>query len=73
MKFFKAPKIIGVFTVRIVYKSGHTHDFDVRSFSVNNGRYEWKAHSKINKPILLGGEEIAAVYQVGFRKTLTFA
>ncbi len=65
-------KLIPIFKIRVVYKSGYTHDFEVYEFSVHGGRYEWKPVSDSNKPIVLGADEIAAVYQIGARKVLRF-
>lgn len=53
------------FLVRIVYKSGYTHDFWVYSFEVLDGRYTWHAAEPCNKPIVLGADDIAAVWQIG--------
>lgn len=61
-----------IYTVRIVYKSGYTHDFEVYSFTVSKGDYNWEPVSPKNRPILLGANEIAAVYTVGIRKKLCF-
>jgi hypothetical protein len=66
-------KLTPIFKIRVVYKSGYTHDFEVYEFSVNGGRYEWKAVSDDNKPVIIGVDEIAAVYQVGVRKALKFS
>jgi hypothetical protein len=67
------PRLTPIFKIRIVYKSGYTHDFEVYEFSVRDGRYEWKAVSDHNKPVIIGVDEIAAVYQVGVRKALKFS
>ena len=53
------------FLVRIVYKSGYTHDFWVYSFSVKNGTYTWSCVEENNKPVVLGADDIAAVWQIG--------
>ncbi len=66
-------KLTPIFKIRIVYKSGYTHDFEVYEFSMNGGRYEWKHVSDENKPILLGVDEIAAIYQIGVRRVLRFS
>jgi hypothetical protein len=59
-----------IFKVRIVYKSGYTHDFEVYSFSLAGGVYRWESVNDDNKPVELGGTEIAAVWQIGHRKVL---
>lgn len=56
-----------IYTIRVVYKSGYTHDFDVYSFSFEDGFYSWEAVDVSNKPVVIGGTEIAAVWQVGTR------
>lgn len=61
-----------IFKIRIVYKSGYTHDFEVYSFNIKGDRYDWKSVSDSNKPILLGADDIAAVYQIGTRKKFSF-
>lgn len=64
IKFFKLQK---QFKARIVYKSGYTHDFWSSSFSITGDTYSWDAVEINNRPIKLGVEDIAAVYQVGTR------
>lgn len=59
---------IKVYTVRIVYKSGYTHDFDVTAFSIKSGSYSWAEFDVCNQAIMLGTDEIAAVWQVGMRE-----
>ncbi len=55
------------FKVRILYKSGNSHEFWTTHFSVKNGDWKWNAVTQTNNPILLGVDEIEAVYQVGGR------
>jgi len=57
-----------IFTIRVVYKSGYTHDFDVYSFKVSGGNYQWEHVDDDNKPIILGADEVAALWQVGHRE-----
>lgn len=61
-------KRVTVYKVRVVYKSGYIHDFETTQFSLKNGVYSWSNYSDTNKPIELGGGEIAAVWQIGYRK-----
>lgn len=57
-----------VFVVRIVYKSGYTHDFEVTSFSIKNGTsFQWTMTGDTNRPVLIGADEIAAVWQLGVK------
>lgn len=57
-----------VYTVRIVYKSGYTHDFDILDFEIVGQKYTWTPCDGQNKPLLLGIDDIAAVWQVGVRE-----
>lgn len=63
-------KLTPVFTVRIVYKSGYVHDFECTKFSVKNGTYHWNSVNDDNKPVVLGADDIAAIWQVGVRKKI---
>ena len=56
-----------IFKVRVVYKSGYTHDFEVYNFKIKNGTYEWESVDIHNQPIRIGADEIAAIWQVGVR------
>lgn len=64
------PKIVSVFTIRVVYKSGYTHDFECYSFTTNGSRYSWDCADVNNKPLQLGADDVAAIWQVGSRKTI---
>lgn len=64
--------VVPVYKIRIVYKSGYTHDFEVYDFTINRGTYEWKYVSETNKPVLIGVDDIAAIYQIGVRKKVRF-
>ena len=65
-------KLVPIYNIRIVYKSGYTHDIEVYSFSITDDRYEWTSVSESNKPIILGVGEIAAIYQIGVRHKVSF-
>ncbi len=56
-----------VYTIRVIYKSGAQMDFDVTSFTIQGGRYAWEWHSG-PKPILLGVDDVVAVYQLRERE-----
>lgn len=58
------------FTVRIVYKSGYTHDFDTYEFTYGNGKYTWEACEGTNAPLFLGPDYIESVWIVG-KKAVT--
>ena len=61
-------KLKQIFKVRIVYKSGYTHDFWVKNFKYKEDHgYEWESVSIQNRPLRIGADEIAAVYQIGVK------
>lgn len=62
-----------VFKIRIVYKSGYTHDFECTEFIVEGDGYKWRAIDDRNKPIKLGVDDVAAVWQVGYRKRIVWS
>ena len=64
MKLFK---LTPVYTVRVVYKGGYAQEFDVLNFKVKGNNYSWEAASIKTRPIVLGADEIAAIWQVGVR------
>ena len=72
----KKIKLEEIFKVRIVYKSGYTHDFEVKSFEITRlatgPLYEWEPVDDHNKPLHIEVDEIAAVYQVGGRRRLVW-
>ena len=55
------------FKVRVLYKSGNSHEFWCTKFKVHNGQWEWVTVTQSNTPILLGVDDIEAVYQVKAR------
>lgn len=61
-----------VFKIKIIYKSGATHEFEVTDFSYEETsgvtKVEWDSYSMENKPLRIGLEDIAAVWQVGVRE-----
>jgi hypothetical protein len=68
----KLPKFKTQHLIRIVYKSGYVHDFWCWKFSIEGGaKYRWDAVGTINRPIQLGVDEVAAVYQIDRRVRLT--
>ena len=60
-------KLVTQFKIRVVYKSGYTHDFWALSFKIKNGTYTWESAEVGNLPVELGAGEIAAVWQIGHR------
>jgi hypothetical protein len=61
-----------VFKLRIVYKNGYTHDFECTDFEISSNQVKWGSASQRNRPIKIGVDDIAAVWQVGTRKRLKF-
>lgn len=61
-----------VFKIKIIYKSGATHEFEVTDFSYEETsggkKVEWDSYSMENQPLSIGLEDIAAVWQVGVRE-----
>lgn len=56
------------FQVRVVYKSGYSHDFWCNSFTRKGDTYTWDAVDVDNRPLNIGVDDIAAVYQIGSRR-----
>jgi hypothetical protein len=61
-----------VFTIRVLYKSGYAYEFEVTKFNIKNGTWSWENAGHENKPILLNVEEVAAVFQVGYRRRMAW-
>ena len=57
-----------IFTIKVNYKSGISHTFDVTKFSIDGGSWSWTPADEQNKPILLGVEHIESVWQVGIKE-----
>ena len=57
-----------IFTIKVNYKPGISHTFDVTEFSLEHGTFRWKEVSHDNKPILLGVDNIESVWQVGVKE-----
>jgi len=55
------------YKIRVVYKSGHTEDFWCNSFTIKGVAYSWENSDPSCKPIQLGADEIAAVWQIDYR------
>jgi hypothetical protein len=66
-----APETETFFNIRIVYKSGYTHDFEVTEFKIKDGSFSWVAADVAKKPLMLGADEVAAVWQLGARQVPT--
>jgi hypothetical protein len=59
-----------VYKVRVVYKSGYTHDFECTDFEMVDNKIIWSSASESNRPLKIGVDDIAAVWQIGHRKRL---
>lgn len=61
-----------VFKIKIIYKSGATHEFEVTDFNyeeISRGKkVTWDSYSMENRPLVIGVDDIAAVWQVGVRE-----
>lgn len=57
-----------IFTIKVNYKSGISHMFDVTEFSIEGDSWTWAATDKQNKPVLLGVENVESVWQVGIKE-----
>ena len=55
------------FKVRVLYKSGNQQEFWCTEFNVKNGHWTWNAVTQTNNPIMLGVDDVEAVWQVGGR------
>lgn len=63
------------FKIKIIYKSGAVHEFWTSKFETETGAdgitsAVWKTVGTKNKPIVLGVNDIASVWQVGTRRRL---
>lgn len=57
-----------VYEVRVVYKSGYTHDFECTDFEMVDKNIIWSSASARNRPLKIGVDDVAAVWQIGHRK-----
>lgn len=77
MNFLKLQKKT-FFKMRIVYKSGYTHDFWCTKFKIDRGMggsvsYSWHGELPSNRPLQFGADDVAAVWQIGCKTRYTFA
>lgn len=74
LKEMNMLKIEIVYKVRVIYKSGETHIFEVTKFSYDPQAqaYNWVSANPKLRPIQFGANEIAAVWQVGARRRLAW-
>lgn len=57
-----------IFTIKVNYKSGISHTFDVTEFEFDGRTYTWKHADDSNKPIIFGANDIESVWQVGMKE-----
>lgn len=53
-----------IFTIRVVYKSGYHHDFDVYSFEMSEKTVKWESADPIHRPVKIGIDNIESVWQI---------
>lgn len=58
------------YKVRVNYKSGISHELWCYELKVYNGNFSWESASDVNRPIILGLNNIESIYQVGCIKPL---
>lgn len=56
-----------IFLIRVLYKSGNSVDFWVRSFEIDGGHFRWVPYGEL-QPLLLGADNIEAVWQVAHKE-----
>lgn len=56
-----------VFTIRVIYKSGASMEFDCKRFVYKGSSYEWESVGEV-RPIQFGADDVAAVWQLGQRE-----
>lgn len=54
-----------IYTIRIVYKSGYTHEFKVYYFNKTAVGWEWEAVEDFNHPVVLGMDNAESVWCIG--------
>ena len=54
------------FKIKVLYKSGNSQEFWVYGFSVDGASYTWTSCDDNNKPLIIGVDNIEAIYQTGF-------
>ena len=57
-----------IFTIKVNYKSGISHTFDVTEFEFNGRSFTLKPVEDSNKPVILGADHIESVWQVGMKE-----
>lgn len=55
------------FKVRILYKSGNSHEFWATEFNFSKAEASWKQANPAKRPVMLGVDNIEAVWQVEAR------
>lgn len=68
-------KFIYIFTIRIVYDSGYTHDFECTEFEIDkSGNLSWTAVDLKNRPLIIARDlnKITAIWQFGHRRKLVW-
>lgn len=72
----KLPKLITVFKVKVNYKSGISEVFECTELKIQGKNLSWKSHDYHYKPLDIAFssvDNIESIWQVGFRKTITWS
>ena len=57
------------YNLRVLYKSGYTHDFEVESFKVHGpGDISFVPAKQHNRPLLFGAQHVESVWLIGQRR-----
>lgn len=60
-----------VFKVRVVYKSGYTHDVECTKFNIKDGStFHWEGVHPEHKPLMFGADDVVAVWCMGTKKRI---
>lgn len=62
-------KLQTVYKLRVIYRSGATQDFETTKFTISNSQAEWESVGAV-KPLKLGLDDVAAVWQLGQRQRI---
>lgn len=58
------------FKIKILYRSGNSQSFWVYDYHIHDGKHEWTPSSDSGRPIIIGVNDIEAVYQVAARMNI---
>jgi len=58
------------YKIRVLYKSGNAQEFWAADFTINSKQVHWTPAGAISRPVIIGFDEIEAVYQTNVRYKL---